>query len=83
MQDALSPDVSQGATTKEYTATVYHKHRSMLTRKGMYMGWNLTGARRLNERVIFNASWVEPLIEALVNVSSNSNCSKVAKSFVG
>ena len=26
------------ATTKEFTATVYHKHRSMLTRKGMYMG---------------------------------------------
>ena len=81
MQDALSPDVSQGATTKEYTATVYHKHRSMLTRKGMYMGWNLTGARRLNERVISARN--ELLIEALVNVSSNSNCSKVAKSFVG
>ena len=71
------------ATTKEYTATVYHKHRSMLTRKGMYMGWNLTGARRLNERVIPDASRDEPVIEALVNVSSNSNCSKVAKSFVG
>jgi len=26
------------ATTKEYAATVYHKHRSMPTRKGMYMG---------------------------------------------
>ena len=26
------------ATTKECAATVYHKHRSMLTRKGMYMG---------------------------------------------
>ena len=26
------------ATTKEYTATVYHKHRSMLIRKEMYMG---------------------------------------------
>ena len=44
------------ATTKEYTATVYHKHRSMLIRKEMYMGWNLTGARRLNERVISDLS---------------------------
>ena len=41
------------ATTKECAATVYHKHRSMLTRKGMYMGWNLTGVRRLK-------GWVNP-----------------------
>ena len=32
------PDVVVGVTTKEFTATVYQKHRSMLTRKGMYMG---------------------------------------------
>lgn len=51
------------ATTKECAATVYHKHRSMLTRKGMYMGWNLTGARRLNERVIpiyWMSFWMKP-----------------------
>ena len=32
------PGVVVGATTKEYTATVYQKHRSMPTRKGKYMG---------------------------------------------
>ena len=38
-------------TTKECMATVYHKHRSLQTRKGKYRGRNLTGARRLRRRV--------------------------------
>ena len=65
--------------TEMVEATVYQKHRPVLTRKGMYTGWRLPGAGRLRGWVILR----EKLrTEAPVNGGRNYNGPKVAKFLV-
>ena len=63
-------------------STVYQKHRSMLNRKVMYIGWRLPSAGRLIGDVNVACN-VKHWIEAPVNGGRNYNGPKVAKFLVG
>ena len=66
--------------SKSASATVYQKHRTLLTRKRMYRVCRLPGAGRLRKRVSRKAKLAT---EAPVNGGRNYDGPKVAKFLVG